>query len=230
MKRLLHFALFLLGMSLFGLGINIMAGALATPAPVEVTAEPIPPFEETTTTTVAPETPLATEVPVELPPTTASKPVARKSVQISATSTVRETTTTTTEVSKTPLEIAQSQVGKTGPYAEGEFWCAKFVSWVAEQAKIESFQPSDSPARLHAIANEQERLTNTPRPGYVVFIGPTNQDTGEIIHVAIIESLEPEQITIIQGNGPPDRSVVTRVAYRLDDPRVIATAPFEEEP
>jgi hypothetical protein len=79
------------------------------------------------------------------------------------------------------------------------------------------------------MAKDQGRLTDTPHPGYLAFIGLSNQDQESIIHVGIVESVEADAFTIIQGNGLPDRSVVTRTSYRLDDPRVVDFAPFENE-
>jgi hypothetical protein len=97
--------------------------------------------ESTTTTTVQPA------------PTGKSRAVTGRSPQIgTAVSIAREPTTTTTEAPNPPLEVALSQLGKTGPYADGGFWCAKFVSWTAEQAKVEGFISRDGPSALYADA------------------------------------------------------------------------------
>jgi CHAP domain len=225
MKRLLHAATFILGMSLFGLGISIMSSSEATPAPSLLTAQPIPPEPSTTTTLVEPVT--STSIAVTSQP----KRVTSHSVQIgTAVSIVRQSTTTTTESPKTPLEIAQSQVGKTGPYAEAGFWCAKFVSYVAEQAKVEGFEPSDSPARLHTIANDQGRLTDTPLPGYLVFIDleGENDVNDYITHVGIVESVDGNTVRTIEGNADGS-GLVTRQTREIGDGGVIDFAPFGKE-
>jgi hypothetical protein len=146
---------------------------------------------------------------------------------ITATSIVRQSTTTTTESPKTPLEIAQSQVGKTGPYSEGGFWCAKAASYFAEQAHIEGWQSSDSPARLHTIARDQERLTDTPLPGYLVFIDLTGENNANdyISHVGIVESVEGQIIHTIEGNADHS-ALVARQVRELGDGKVIDFAPF----
>jgi hypothetical protein len=128
----LHFTVFVFGLCLFGLGVGILS------ANVEVSRVSV-----TTTTTAPPATTIASAV-TEPPVTVTKKPIRVTSkVQIgTAMSIARETTTTTsTESPKTPLAVAQSQVGKTGPYAEGGFYCAKFASWVAEQAEVRGSSP-----------------------------------------------------------------------------------------
>jgi hypothetical protein len=88
MRRLLTTAIFLLGMSLFGFGISIISSIAATPAPVELTAQPSPPIEETPTTVALDPAPTTTG-PVELQPAKRI-PAVRKPVQlITATSIVR---------------------------------------------------------------------------------------------------------------------------------------------
>jgi len=63
-------------------------------------------------------------------------PVLKKTAATAAPS---SSTTTTTEAPKTPLEVALKYLGQTGPWADGGFYCAKFVSWTAEQAHVEGF-------------------------------------------------------------------------------------------
>jgi hypothetical protein len=71
--------------------------------------------------------------------------------KVGATTRSASSTTTTTEAPKAPLEVALSQLGKTGAYAEGGFWCAKFLSWTAEQAHVEGFILRDGPSGLYAM-------------------------------------------------------------------------------
>jgi hypothetical protein len=65
---------------------------------------------------------------------------------VSTTVTSQQATTTTPAAPKTPLEIAQSQVGRTGSYADGGFWCARWASWVAQEAQVPGFIPRDGPS------------------------------------------------------------------------------------
>jgi hypothetical protein len=138
MKRLLHPAFFIFGMALFGLGVNIISGVVAEPAlKQELASQPVPSKPEPTTTTVAE---LATTTTAAQAPRLSSTTLRKSRVDASTTAPRQQSATTTTEALRSPLKIAQSQVGKSGPYAEGGFWCAKFASWVAEQAKVEGWQ------------------------------------------------------------------------------------------
>ena len=137
-KRLLHFSLLIFAFALYGIGVNIISGVLAEPAQEErITAQDRPLETPTTTSTIA-ELVTTTTTTMTVPPLSSAQ-LRKLRVQASTTAPKQQSTTTTTEAPKTPLKIAQSQVGKTGPYAEGGFWCAKFVSWVAEQAKVEGW-------------------------------------------------------------------------------------------
>jgi hypothetical protein len=214
-KRLLQFALLCVAFALYGIGVNIISGIASPTAAPQLASQPMPPEPTTTTTLVEPET------TITAPSTTVTpKPVIKPKI-ITATSIVRQSTTTT-EAPKTPLEIAQSQVGKTGPYAEGGYWCAKFVSWVAEQAKVEGFQSSDSPARLHTIAKEQGRLTDVPLPGYLVFIDLEggNDVNDYITHVGIVETVDGTTVHTVEGNADHSGRV-TRQVHELGDGYVI---------
>jgi hypothetical protein len=216
----LHFALFVFGLCLFALGIGIVsANADLNRVSVITTTTFVP----TTTTTQGMTT---TTANIIRPKPTVLHQQAKIGTALSMT---RETTTTTTtEAPKTPLEVAQSQVGKTGPYAEGGFWCARLQSWIAQRAKVDGFEQSDSPARLYAVAKEQGRLTDTPQPGYLVFIDLTGQNFANeyVSHVGIVESIDGDAVNIIQGNGAPDPSVVTRTTYHLGDGYIVGFAPF----
>jgi hypothetical protein len=216
----LHLALFIFGLCLFGLGIGIVS---ANADAGRVSAITTTTFVPTTTTTQGTTTSTGD--------ITRPKPtVVHQRAQIgTALSMVRSSTTTSaTEAPKTSLEVAQSQVGKTGPYADGGFWCAKFQSWLAEQAKVEGFEQSDSPARLYAVAKEQGRLTDTPFPGYLVFIDLTGENFANqyVSHVGIVESVDGEVIHTIEGNADGS-GLVTRQTREIGDGYVISFAPFE---
>jgi CHAP domain len=220
----LNFALFIFGLSLFGTGIGIMSANADVSRVSATTTTTFVPATTTTPTT----TQITTTTTVDI---TRPKPtvVHRRAEIGTALSIARQTTTTTTstEAPKTPLEVAQSQVGKTGPYAEGGFWCAKFASFAAEKAEVPQFEQSDSPARLYAVAKEQGRLTNTPQPGYLVFIDLTGQNNANdyISHVGIVEWVDGDVIHTIEGNAD-DSGVVTRQQRYIGDGFVIDFAPF----
>jgi hypothetical protein len=215
------FGMFICGicLCLFGLGIGIVS------ANADVSRMSVP-----TTTTVVPTTTTTQVTTTTTADITRPKPtVLHQRAEIgTALSIGRETTTTTTtEAPKTPLEVAQSQVGKTGPYAEGGFWCASFQSWLAEQAHVDSFESSDSPAVLHTIAKEQGRLTDTPQPGYLVFIDLTGENFANqyISHVGIVESVDGKIIHTIEGNAD-NSALVTRQTRTIGDGFVVDFAPF----
>jgi surface antigen len=82
---------------------------------------------------------------------------------------------------------------------------------------------------IRRIAKEQGRLTDTPRPGYLVFIdlAGENNVNDYITHVGIVESVEGPTIHTIEGNA--DKSgLVTRQSRELGDGRVLDFAPFDK--
>lgn len=213
---------FIFGLCLFGFGIGLLMADAEVSRVTSVT----------TSTTIVPTTTVRSAIPTTT--TLAPKPVEigkHLVVQrISATSTMlTTTTTTTTEAPKTPLEVAQAEVGKTGPYAEGGFWCARAVSYFAQEAGVDGFVQRDGPAALYADALADGRFTQTPAVGDMVFIdlfGPDGIGHGQVTHVGIVESIDGSAIGIIQGNGDPDPSVVTRTTYHLGDGFIVGFAPF----
>lgn len=75
---------------------------------------------------------------------------------------------------------------------------------------------------------DEGRIVAEPYPGVMVFIDLTGQNFANqyISHVGIVESVNGDEFVIIQGNGNPDPSVVTRTTYRVGDGFVIAFAEF----
>jgi hypothetical protein len=217
----LEFAIGLFGLAVCALGIGLVTADVLEKTPAEVR-----PHEPTTTTTminssvIVPETTTTTtSTPAKNPPLSRVH-LQKARVSVPTTAVVQQLTTTTTEAPKTPLEVALSQLGKTGPYADGGFWCAKFTSWTAEQAKVPGFISRDGPSALYADSVADGRLTQTPAVGDMIFIdlfGPDGIGHGQVTHVGIVESVTSHSIVIIQGNGKPDSSVVTRTTYHLND-------------
>jgi hypothetical protein len=148
-----------------------------------------------------------------------------------AASMVKETTTTTTESPKTPLEVALKYLGQTGPWADGGFYCAQAVSYFAEEAQIEGFVSRDGPSALYADAVADGRFTQTPAVGDMIFIdlfGPGGIGHGQVTHVGIVEYIDGSTLGIVQGNGKPDPSVITRTTYELGNGYIVGFAPFEK--
>ena len=193
-RHYLEGGIFVLALCLFGAGLVLGVEALH-----DKRAESITPATPTTIPMILGDPVVATTTTLPPNPVEIGKRLVIQ--RMSATSTtLAPTTTTTTEAPKTPLEVAQSQVGKTGSYADGGFWCARFVSYVAEQIHVEGFEQSDSPARLYAVAKEQGRLTDTPQPGYLVFIDLTGQNFANqyVSHVGIVESVDGATVQTIE--------------------------------
>jgi CHAP domain len=224
-----EFLIFLFGLCLFGIGIGLMA-ADAHPDGRVSSITP-----QTTTTTVLIEQPVATGSSTDVTDTTVVIRARKRTVLTpvaahSAPSTVPSSTTTTTEAPKTPLEVALKYLGQTGPWAEGGMYCAKFVSYVAEEAKVPSFIARSMPSDLYADALRDGRLAQAPAVGDMIFIdlfGPDGIGHGQVTHVGIVESINGDEISIIQGNGEPDPSVITRTTYHLGDGYIVGFAPFE---
>ena len=65
--------------------------------------------------------------------------------------------------------------------------------------------------------------------GYMVFIdlfGPGGIGHGQVTHVGIVESIDGDEFTSIEGNAAPMSEVVTRQVHRIGDGFVIGFAPF----
>jgi hypothetical protein len=72
------------------------------------------------------------------------------------------------------------------------------------------------------------RLTQEPVIGGMIFIdlfGPDGVGHGQVTHVGILESINGDELTIVQGNGKPDPTVVTRTTYHLGVPSRLDTSP-----
>jgi CHAP domain len=221
----LEFAIGLVALAVCGVGIGLVMADVLEKRQVRISTP-----ESATTTTMINSSVIEPEMTTVMPTTTTTtpRPVGRVPAPVLkkvAAAPAPTSTTTTTEVPKTALEAAQSQVGMTGPYAEGGMWCAKFISWIAEQAKIENFQQSDSPARLHKIAMDEARIVAAPFPGYLVFIDLTGQNFANqyVSHVGIVESVNGDEFVSIEGNAD-NSGLVTRQTRRVGDGFVISFA------
>jgi hypothetical protein len=221
-----EFLIFLFGLFLFGIGIGLMA---ADAKPDGRTSSP----PTTSTTALINSSVIEPEITTTTEPTTTTllrpvgrvpAPVLKKAVTVAPSL----STTTTTEAPKTPLEVALKYLGQTGPWAEGGFYCARAVSYFAEEAHVEGFVSRVGPSALYADALRDGRLTQTPSVGDMIFIDLFGPEIGhgQVTHVGIVEKITGDEILIVQGNGAPDPSVITETTYRLGDGHVLAFAPF----
>jgi len=154
--------IFLAAFALFGIGVARLAAdahpdGRASPPPTTTTtlinSSVIVP-ETTTTTTLKPTT---TDADKRL--ALVKAPKIRTTVRTTAST--QQSTTTTTESPKTPLEVALKYLGQTGPWADGGFYCAKAVSYFAQEAQVEGFVSRDGPSALYADAVRDGRVTQT---------------------------------------------------------------------
>jgi hypothetical protein len=231
-----EFLIFLFGLCLFGIGVGI----LTADAKPDGRASSITPESTITTTTMINSSAIVPETTTTVEPTTTtSRPDIRvdknrgqlrvRPDQSTQVPDINADTTTTSEAPKTPLEVALKYFGQTGPWADGGFYCAKAVSYFAEEAKVPGFISRDGPSALYADAVADGRLTQDPIIGGMIFIdlfGPDGIGHGQVTHVGIVEYVDGDTIGIIQGNGERDPSVVTRTTYEIGDGFVIAFAEF----
>lgn len=187
---------------------------------------PGPTATTSTSTTAAPE--IAQPVTIE-----------RKAVVKAIAQKATTTTTVFTAEDKdmadvtTPLQMAQLEVGKRGSYADGGFWCAKAVSYFAEQAHVAGWVTEDGPAALYANAIRDGRVHALPEGGDMGFADlrdPATRARGDIpdvqiMHVFMVESVDGNEIHTIEGNALGSDVVIRNVRH-LDDFYVIAFASF----
>ena len=117
---------------------------------------------------------------------------------------------------QTPLEVAQCEIGRgetiannRGPDikrygADGQPWCAAFVSYCAKKAGM------NIPYTLRV--KDYLRLGKcvaSPRAGDLIVF--TRQGGG---HIGIVEKVEGNKITTIEGNTGEFPSKVKRITYR----------------
>jgi hypothetical protein len=227
----LELAIGLLGLAICGFGIGLVTADVLEKPPVEVR-----PQQPTTTTSLLYSSVIEPEPTTTVEPTTTTTalPVPRKAAPVfrNAVATAPSSTTTTTESPRTPLEVALKYLGQTGPWADGGFYCAKAVSYFAEEANVPGFISRDGPSALYADALRDGRLTQDPVVGGMIFIdlfGPDGIGHGQVTHVGIVEYVDGSTVGIVQGNGKPDPTVITRTTYELGDGYIVGFAPFTTE-
>ena len=100
---------------------------------------------------------------------------------------------------------------------------------MAEEAKVPGFISRDGPSALYADAKADGRLTQDPVVGGMIFIdlqGPEGHS--QPLHVGIVEYVEGTTVGIVQANGKPDPSVITRTTYELGDGYIVGFAALGE--
>lgn len=133
---------------------------------------------------------------------------------------------------ETFVSTAEKQVGNDGTIYQNWFgstanWCAMFVCWCADQAKILTTKSSADPPEVYKTAsvttmrnwyNDCHRAfaisaspesSNYPKPSDLVTIRPTRTgvDHG---HIGIVVATDGNKITTIEGNTA---GIVKRVTY-----------------
>ena len=122
------------------------------------------------------------------------------------------------------VEVARSQLGKgevggdnKGPvvreYTGGQevAWCSGFVSWVMRRAG------KDSPYVLSARqwwAVKEGSHVRRPRPGDIAVFWRGKKD-GQLGHVGIVEAVDGDRVTTIEGNVGNYPAKVKRVTYKI---------------
>lgn len=179
------------------------------------------PMQSTTSTTAVPQ--IANPVSVEKP----IQQVANKTTTtIDATPEIADMG----EDFPTPLQVAQAEVGKRGPYADSGFWCAKAVSYFAEQAGVPNWTSHPGPSALWADAMKMDRVHPLPQVGDMGFADLRDPSTRaeydvQPMHVFIVEAVDGNTIHTIEGNMA-GTDVVSRNVRLLDDGMTIAFASF----
>lgn len=122
------------------------------------------------------------------------------------------------------VKIAQSQIGRgeiggdnrggvVREYTRGKecAWCAGFVSWVMTK----DGKQFDYQLMARGFWNMKHKRVTNPRPGDIICfwrVSPTAPQG----HVGIVESVNGDTITTIEGNTGSFPSVVKRKTYNLN--------------
>lgn len=173
----------------------------------------MPVVEATTTSTLPPIRFVGTVAPRTVPVAAPARPVA--AAKAAPSTTQQATTTSTTAAKKTPLEIAEGEIGKAGSYSAGGFWCHKFVGFALGR---EFSSPSDVAAKLTRV--------DDPRPGDVALLqlDPEHEGEGQISHVGLVAAVADGKIHTIERNPVSGSDVVVRFTRSLDDATIVGFA------
>lgn len=129
---------------------------------------------------------------------------------------------------KTPLQVAETYVGK--PNQWGPNWCAKFVSWSAEQAGVPNWTSRPGPSALWADAMKTDRVHPLPKVGDMGFADLRDPSTRaeydtQVMHVFIVSAVNGDEYSTVEGNFD-DTQLVVRNTRHVSDGFTIAFASF----
>lgn len=178
----------------------------------------------TTSTTAAPQ--IATPVAIEHK--AVPKPVVRKATTTTTVDTTPETEAMDEDVHPSPLQVAQTYVGK--PNQWGPNWCAKFVSAMAQEAGVPNWTSRPGPSALWADAMNGNRVHPLPQVGDMGFADLRDPSTRaeydvQPMHVFIVESVNGDEYSTIEGNFD-ETQLVVRNTRHVSDGYTIAFASF----
>lgn len=96
---------------------------------------------------------------------------------------------------------------------EGKPWCAAFVSYVLQKSNIKVFPYYYSAISYYKYAKSRGWFVKKPKPGDLIVFWRKSQSPLVYGHIGIVEKVEGEKITTIEGNLGKFPSRVKRVVY-----------------
>ncbi len=120
------------------------------------------------------------------------------------------------------LDVARNELGfEEGPGDENKYgpsaaWCSSFATWVWRESGVDiPSLPFTGDVYTwgdeRGLAYDSSNLSQT-RPGDVLLFGTGPESTSTSTHIGIVESVDGDQVTLIEGNSS-DR--VQRVTHSL---------------
>lgn len=126
------------------------------------------------------------------------------------------------------VKIAQQEIGhgEQGGDNQGRYvrlylngkerlpWCAGFVSYVLSKANIDEFGYELSARAFYNKARKLGLITQTPQPGDLIVFWRESKDSFKG-HIGIVETINNQRITTIEGNVGKYPAKVKRFEYTL---------------
>jgi hypothetical protein len=129
------------------------------------------------------------------------------------------------------INLAQQHIGQSESQFLGQYgghagaWCADFVSTMLKNTTGSPFGHQASVRNIYNWAQQNGRLTNTPKPGDLIMYNWSGQGTNgswQQDHIGIVESVNADgTITVIGGN---ESGGVRRSTKRIGDPNIMGFA------
>lgn len=105
------------------------------------------------------------------------------------------------EYTESPRGSNNTKFAAIAGHANGQAWCATFVTAIANQAGVVLPVPSASTvAMAEGFKKANKWVTSNPLPGDIVFFDFPNDSKYRIQHVGIVESVSGSDIITIEGN------------------------------